>query len=117
MTDTDKLSAMEAAARALAVENGLDPDDPTYQIGAMNPDRPVWMDHLCDARAAILAYLETLAGDEKQDAPGTVEQCMKAVLKSWKHAGVTCSPDLEGSELAARAVLKVILQRAKGDAT
>jgi hypothetical protein len=64
-------------------------------------------------RAAILAWLEAIAEDGGRDAPGLVEQCMKAVLKSWKHAGVTCSPDLEASELASRAVLSVLLSRAK----
>jgi hypothetical protein len=99
MIDTDKLSAMEAAARALAVENGLDPDDPTYQIGAMNPDRPVWMDHLSDARAAILAYLETLAGDE-----GTV-RAVEDILRD----------PYGGINMQARAVLSTLVQRAKGD--
>lgn len=107
MSGETKLNAMERAAAALrsiprkSVYDGI----PTDEEWSLNY-----------ARAAILAYLEALAEDEGQDAPGTVEQCMKAVLKSWKHAGVTCSPDLEASELAARAVLRTLIQRAQGDA-
>jgi hypothetical protein len=74
-------------------------------------------DYMADADAAILAYLSALVEDEGQDAPGTVEQSMKAVLKSWKHAGVTCSPDLEASEIAARAVLRTLLTRAQGESS
>jgi hypothetical protein len=45
--------AVEACARAMATEDERDPDGPTYVIGAMMPDRPVWRDYEAFARAVL----------------------------------------------------------------
>jgi DNA segregation ATPase FtsK/SpoIIIE-like protein len=37
-----------------------------------------------------------------------IEAALKAVLKSWKAAGVSCLPDYEGADLAARATIAAI---------
>jgi hypothetical protein len=92
----DKQSAIEAAARAVRT---------AWRSGANPTDADL-------ARAAIHAYLSALGQDE-----GAVEASMKSVLKSWKQAGVKCSPDLEASELAARAVLRTLATRAQGESS
>jgi len=111
---TDTKHAIEAAAEAILEIMGPVFGTPEYL--AKHADRLIARQRKAAeqfSRAAIVAWLEAIAQDGGQDAPGTVEQCMKAVLKSWKHAGVTCSPDLEASELAARAVIATLLSRAK----
>jgi hypothetical protein len=45
--------AVEACARTMATEDERDPDGPTYVIGAMMPDRPVWRDYEAFARAVL----------------------------------------------------------------
>jgi hypothetical protein len=103
----DKLSAIEAAIKA-------------SKLGGYMAK---WEDAI---EAAILAYLETLAGDE-----GTVEAGAKAAHLSTLKASEDFIDETGWGDKAslkwyhcreaymtqARAVLAVLVQRAKGDAT
>ena len=64
---------IEAAARAIASSRGTDPDtvfaiNNTSDARRPEPDvaMPAWRSYRADARAAILAFLDAAAGDEKE---------------------------------------------------
>lgn len=61
-------------------------------------------DYLVEADAA-LSVIAALAEDD-----AAVERSMKAVLKAWRQAGVSASPELEASEIAARAAIAALLK-------
>lgn len=52
---------------------------------------------------AALSVITALAEDD-----AAVERSMKAVLKAWRQAGVSASPELEASEIAARAAIRAL---------
>lgn len=97
MTDTDKLSAMEAAARAMS--KALDRDNDRFD----NPRNYERESYMREATACVVAYLQALAEDE-----GTVEVCAQAIDAEVKlRQGKFRSPIDE-----ARAALSTLLQRA-----
>ena len=93
--------AIEAAAEVIWLDMG----GRRYGGGHYEPDSQLVtvIAAKATARAAIRAYLSALKED-----PEVVERSMKAVLKAWSRAGVSATPQLEASEIAARAALSAI---------
>ena len=61
------MSALEAAARAMCVAGGFDPDE------MMSNDGPRWRYYVPSARAALAAYFREMAVSEAMEKAGSTE--------------------------------------------